>query len=173
VPYLILSLPRSRTFWLSKLLACHHDPSRFFADRRAAIDWINAGHSGIDTALGLIWHDIAPALRHDLMVAVIHRPMEDVVASLERVGVTPPVPMLAELAGRLHKVAGMHLSYSQVETYDGCARLAYWCTGMPLDMDRWEEAECVPVECDRAAYRRDAFQNARGIAELYGREWVS
>src|SRR5580658_544447 len=168
MPYVILALPRSRTYWLSRLLGCEHDPSRFFPHRDHAVGYLNDGHDCIDTALGLAWSSIAPALRRDLRVAVIHRAVPDVAASLERIGMPPPLEMLHLLADRLLCIPAMHFPYAELATYEGCARLAHHCSGAILDPFRWEDVAAEPVECDFAAYRRDAMANAHGIAAMYG-----
>jgi hypothetical protein len=124
----------------------------------------------VDTALGLIWHDIAPALRPDLAVAVIHRPVADVADSLDRIGARVPLATLHKLADRLALVRGSHFTYSQIGTYDGCARLAWHCSGEALDPERWEEADDTPIECDFAAYQRDVAANAEGVRAIYGEE---
>lgn len=169
-PYAILSLPRSRTFWLSRLLGCAHDPSLRATSRAAMAAQINDGLPFVETGLGLIWHEMVPGLRVDLRVAVIHRPVADVLASLDRIGLRGPETdrVLAVMAERLIAIAGAHFTHSQIGTYEGCARLAHFCTGEWLDFERWGAAVQVPAECDIAAARAEAARNADGLRAVYG-----
>lgn len=92
-PYLILALPRSRTFWLANFLSaeapapCGHD---VLVNCRTTDDFINtmfiSARGSVETAgvLGVrLWQARIPNLR----IVLIRRPLADVIASLEKFSV--------------------------------------------------------------------------------------
>lgn len=84
--FLVLGLPRSRTFWLSKFLSygdyeCAHEESRYLRSADDAKTWIKQDfHGSAETAIAPFWrlfHKHNP----DLRIVVVRRPVEDVVRS--------------------------------------------------------------------------------------------
>ena len=71
IPFVVLTLPRSRSFWLSKFLDCPHDPSRHFRDPADVVAYFNDGASSVDTGLGMIWDTHMHAVRRDLRNGLI------------------------------------------------------------------------------------------------------
>ena len=169
IPFLVLTLPRSRSFWLSKFLDCPHEPSRHFRSGEALCAYFNDGACGVDTALGSIWHGYDPLVRRDLRVVVVHRPVADVLASLDRLGIRHPnlEAGLHRQANRMTEIRGAHFTYSQIATYEGAARLFHACRGEACDVDRWNEMKDDRREADLRAILRDAVANP-GFRDLYG-----
>lgn len=76
--YLVLGLPRSRTFWLSRLLQCEHD----LLGRCSDVDefWRTlAGGGAVDTTAVALAHEAA---RRGVRMAVVWRPLGEVLESL-------------------------------------------------------------------------------------------
>ena len=108
--FFITGLPRSRTAWLATLAdmvpnaVCHHEPTTWF-DRWQDVETIwgesEAGHVGIsDSCLGFRLGDILD--HYGPRVLVVARPMEEVAASLEAIGLPVAHKALAILWGRIH-----------------------------------------------------------------------
>ena len=175
-PFVALSLPRSRSFWTSRFLSddarpCAHDPARFFSSRDDVIRYFAKDSSAAaDTGLGLIWSDLAPLLRQDLRVAVLHRPCSQVMKSLVKVGI-PNLPSvrsrLSTMARVLVRVRGAHFHVQDLDTEDGAKRLFEFCTARPFDAERWRALRRLNLQCDIAAYRRDMTDNAAGLRTLF------
>lgn len=86
-PFLICALPRSRTRWLSEFLSygdyeCVHDHVRFvrsIVDLRA---WLSQDFVGASETAAAPWWRLAQAIRPELRILVVRRPVEDVLASV-------------------------------------------------------------------------------------------
>lgn len=83
-PFLVLSLPRSRSAWLSVLLGCAHDPIAEYRSPKETLDEIAKGRSAIDTALAS-WPDEVLAHRHRIRMAFLLRPQTECWESFRRV----------------------------------------------------------------------------------------
>src|ERR1035437_9570619 len=86
-PFVIYALPRSRTYWLSKLLSdgltvCLHDPCVYTHTVQGLVDLLQKPNTGvIDTGLCELWQ-----LMPQVKTAVIRRPIAEVVKSLDKFG---------------------------------------------------------------------------------------
>lgn len=172
-PFLVLSLPRSRSFWLSKLLSfegrgCDHDPSRFWTNAFDAVRYFAFPLAGAaDTGLICVWHSLRPLLPRDLAVVVVHRPVPEVVESLRRLGAPHSPRGLDEMARRLRDVDGLHVKAEQLDTYDTCAEVFRHCLGSTLPEDRWRTYSRLNLQCDRMDYELSIAANAAGIKSFY------
>lgn len=168
-PFLVLTLPRSRSFWLSKFLDCPHDPSRHFATAADVAAYFSDGACGVDTALGLIWADMARYVRADLRIAVVHRAVPDVLASLARIGIAGPnLPgAMHRMADALLRIRGAHFAYSQLATRDGAARLFHYCLGRGFSDDWWTTMKDRRLEANLLQTVADAAANP-GFGQLFG-----
>jgi hypothetical protein len=174
-PFIVLALPRSRTFWASRFLSygdtdCEHDPARHFASRADAADYLNRdGCAAVDTSLGMIWAELASQLRPDLRVVVVHRNIADVAASLRRLGFQDAaVAPLEAFAGKLWDIPGWHIPYRALDTFYGCLSLSRACRDDPVPFDWWVSMKDKHIECDRAGYMLDAWNNRLGVRAVFG-----
>lgn len=180
-PFVVLALPRSRTFWLSRLLSyggrrVDHDPSRFFRGRDdVAAYFRRPGAAAADTALGRIWSDVAPSLPRELRVVVVHRKPEDVADSLIlRCGVRTARAQLVCTQGavlsRLRAIGGLHVSFAALAEERTCARVFEYCLGCAFDRAWWSGLKDQNLQCDRAQYVRDAETNVAGVLATFGHD---
>jgi hypothetical protein len=112
-PFLIFSLPRSRSFWLSRYLSydawhCGHDELRFARSLDDVKSWLGQPCTGTIETLAAPWWRLARTLRPDVRIIVLRRPVPDVVASLARLGFDPAAmtPLMARLDRKLDQIAG-------------------------------------------------------------------
>ena len=170
-PFLVLTLPRSRSFWLSKFLDCPHDPSRHFRDPADVVAYFNDGASAVDTGLGMIWDTHMHAVRRDLRVVVVHRAVPEVLDSLARVGMRSAKidESMHRMADKLVRIPGAHFTYSQIGTFMGAGMLFTYCLGVPCTEEWWDAMKDRREEADIGAITRDAVANAQGLARVFGR----
>lgn len=85
--FLILALPRSRTFWLSKFLSykdyeCEHEEARHLRSVEDAKIWLNQEYKGsAETSVAPFWR-LVRSINPDLKIVIVGRPVADVVKSL-------------------------------------------------------------------------------------------
>jgi len=88
--FLIYSLPRSRSYWLSALFnlngtSCNHDPSAHFTDINSLKEYFQKNNA-IDTGLCMIHEKIATNCP-ELKIAILRRPLSEIFKSAENLGV--------------------------------------------------------------------------------------
>ena len=147
--FLILGLPRSRTYWAAHFLRSakrHVEHNRFVRCRTldeivAYFDAPNVGAS--DPAAGAIWRQLLPRIPH-VKVALIRRPVAAVLASLRELGSTEPfLPELlqrydAELDALEASGLARTFQFSLLGMQSEAAGLFQRCTGEPLDLFWWQ-----------------------------------
>lgn len=174
-PFVVFSLPRSRSFWLSKLLGCRHDPSRFFA-HDADIQSFFAGERGaVDTAMALIAlkvQTLVPTLR----MVTIRRPVEECFNSVLRL----PVKIVDadRLRLRLYEIdlaldLAEHMGArsflaEELDDFEACAELYRHCRGEPLHPSRWKLFASKNLQTDFVASLNDCASNRDGLSRVYG-----
>lgn len=145
-PYLILALPRSRTFWLSRYLSyadrhCGHDESRYMRsidDIKAFYKQANTGT--VETNICQFWR-LAVDLVPNLKVITIRRPVDEVLQSLEAQGfnLNSDLPRrIRYLDSKLNQVEKrvpgvLSLPYKSLLEETSCARLFEHCLDLPCD----------------------------------------
>ena len=152
--FLVLTMPRSRSFWASRFLALNgrtveHNPFVAYESLDEIVQFFDhPGAAAVDPAAGAIWRDLLPRIP-DVKVAVIRRPVADVVASLQRIGTD--APFLPRLVARYAEELGALATSGLAEVFEfdrlsdpgHAGALFEYCTGEPLDGYWWQ------VMCDR------------------------
>lgn len=169
-PFLILAMPRSRSYWVSRFLSydgieVEHDPSRFFRGHGDLRDFFIQGRCGVDTALGYIWPTPEPL---PARVASLSRPLGDVYNSLRRLREPFDETRLELLYDILGSVRGAQFTYLGLETEAECRRLFEWALRKPFDRDWWLSMKDQNLQCDRKQYLVDVIRNSEGLMNLYG-----
>jgi len=182
-PFVVLSLPRSRSAWLAHWLAgvaqmpVGHD----LAIEADSIDqWLGQvarGYRGTcETGAVEVW----PILRRSIptcRIITVHRPLGAVCASLRAAGYEPPMDDLTRRSAALERLAGqagvMAFPFDALNDPRWCAVLQEHALGMPFDWPTWREASDLNVQVKRdvrlarLAERRPQIERLR--AELIDR----
>lgn len=144
-PFIIYSLPRSRSFWLSRFLSygnwvCGHDEIRHARSLDDVKAWFAQPCIGTVETAAAPWWRLVQRMRPDIRTVVIRRPVADVVQSLTRYGFDPTAmtPLMTRFDRKLdqieHRVPGaLSVSFNDLNTEQGCARIFERCLGEPHD----------------------------------------
>lgn len=165
-PFVILALPRSRTFWLSSFLTyrewvCGHDELRHvrsFADIRS---WLSQPCTGTcETAAAFYWRLIPEGVR----IVVVRRPIEQSVNSMMRTmppGVfnregmarylTREDAKLAQIAKRRETLV---VSFDDLKNEETCARVFEYCLPYPHDHEWWRLLSGMNLQINMLQFMR-------------------
>jgi hypothetical protein len=136
IAFMVLSAPRSGSTWASNWLTtgaqlCLHDP--ILENRVEDLDHMENGHRlGLAcTALPLLTDWVN---QHRAPKVILHRPMSEVNASMERIGLSA-LPKVWN--GLLEQIEGFHCQYQDLFR-PGTARAIwmYLCPQLPFDRPR-------------------------------------
>ena len=155
--FVILSLPRSRSFWASRFLtygpwACGHDEiSRLRRPGDLASWWALPQWGSCETAGAYWWRAIPP----DVRIATIRRPVGDVVDSLARLFPFNRQVMEREmqrLDAKLDQVEArrdcLSLDFHEMALEEPCAELFEHCLGLPHDPKWWRQMAPLNLQID-------------------------
>lgn len=146
--FLVLTTPRSRSFWSSRFLALNgqvveHDIFARYESMDDIVRFFDApAAAAVDPCIGAIWRDLLPRIP-GVKIAVIRRPVADVVTSLRKIGTDAPYlpALVARYAAELDALAESGLA--QVFDFDRLGGLGHasalyeHCAGEPLDGFWW------------------------------------
>jgi hypothetical protein len=149
-PFVVLSLPRSRSRWLSCLLnygdwQCGHDEIRHCRSLDDVKSWLAQPCTGsVETGAAPFWR-LLLHYRPDVRIVTIRRPVEDVVCSLRATGVAFDAtlePLMQRLDHKLdqieQRVPGVRsFTYEDLRTESACAALFEYCLPYQHDHVRW------------------------------------
>lgn len=185
-PFLIFTLPRSRSFWLSRFLSgdgaiapCGHDIGAVLdtlADVRNTLDGPLAGTVETGSAMGWRW------LRKtfpEAQFVVVRRPIDQVAASLERCGLAVPRTVLDLRSAWLDEIAArpgsVVLDQSDLDSPETCAALYWHCrrvecspTWLALNMGANIQLN-LPERVARLRLRAPQIEGLKAEAELADR----
>lgn len=168
-PFLVYSISRSRTAWLSKFLSygpwqCIHELALFMRTRDDMVDFFRHTYVGAaDTAAAhgyWLARYYAPALRE----VVVRRPVEDVVQSYLVLSRDTPFfydePLLRKrmeygerMLDRIVKRPGvLEVSFSDLHTEATGKAVFEHCLQLPFDADWWRYWSPVVVQLDMAKF---------------------
>lgn len=171
--FLILALPRSRTFWLSKFLSygdfeCGHEEARHLRTIEDARIWLNQEKRGtVETSVAPFWRlfrDFNPSLR----VVTIRRPVAEVVAGLmglnmmgvceyNEVALTHRMMRLDAKLDQIEKRLGaLSVKFSDLDDEQTIKRIFETCLPYPFDSAWWEYAKAHDLQCNMRAMMRYA-----------------
>lgn len=158
-PFVVFSLPRSRSAWLAWFLTygdwhCGHDELRHCRSLDDVASWLAQPCTGtVETAAAPFWRLLPQGVR----VATLRRPVPEVVASYRRAGLVFEDAVMTRLIERLDRKLDqiearlpdvLHLEYAQLEDEEACARAFEHCLGLPHDHAWWERSAAVNVQVD-------------------------
>lgn len=130
---MVVALPRSGTTWAANWLTtgalhCIHDPLRLahFADWGAELA-CDGRRTGVACTGAWNWPDWLNA--HPARKVILHRPLDQVAASLARIG----LPAALEGSAKLDEVIGLHVPWTDLFDAAGAAAIWTHLTGLPFD----------------------------------------
>lgn len=159
-PFFILTLPRSRSKWLSVFLSypgrapCGHDLA---VECSTIADFLNAVslRSGtVETGAVLGWHRLVERFPRSFFAAV-HRPVREVHDSLKKAGVETSYAELTRRAKLLEDFSTypgvMSCSFSELDNPKICASLFERCLGRAFDPTWHAKLAGENIQIDLAA----------------------
>jgi GNAT superfamily N-acetyltransferase len=167
-PFVVFGLPRSRTYWLSRLLnyggwTCGHDEVRHARSLDDIRSWLAMPCTGtVETAAAPYWR----LLRHyrpDARIAVVRRPVEEALASLLqlRLGHVPDLALAAlrHLDRKLEQIerrcpGALSVSHDDLATEAGCAAIFEHCLPYRHDPAWWTQVSALNLQSDMMALQR-------------------
>ena len=174
-PFVIMSLPRSRSKWLSELLsfAGHrvwHDTLVECASLEEFAEQFRAGLDGcVETGAMVGWRALRK-LVPELRLAVVRRPVEQVYESLRAKNWPVPAAELERRSVMLDEVAKLEgvfvLEYVQLSQYVPLAILTRELLGEALPQERFDEFAERRVEIDLVARAATLAAGATRIRKL-------
>lgn len=182
--FLVLALPRSRTYWLSKFLSygdvdCGHEEARHLRSAEEARIWLNRDyHGSAETAISPFWRlfrEANPGLR----IATVRRPIADVVRSmmaLDLRGVfqfdeAKLTRMMRRLDAKLDQIERrlpdvLSLRFDDLNTEAGCRAIFEHCLPYPFNQDWWRYFADKNLQCSMRALMRHALANHRALERM-------
>lgn len=179
--FVVFALPRSRTAWLSRFLTygpwrCGHDEIRHMRTLEDVGSWFSQPFIGTVETAGASWWRLLPRYAPRARIAVVRRPVDEVVDSLMRVegmvfdrailtrNMERAARKLDQLTARLPGV--LSVDYADMETEATCARLFEHCTSLAHDNGHWAAWSPVNVQIDFMALARYAVAYQGALARL-------
>ncbi|MHB8727567.1 MAG: hypothetical protein ACYC9K_00855 [Sulfuricaulis sp.] len=160
--FFILGLPRSRSAWLSAFLTtdktlCYHDAlalCRTPNDMHKLGDGRLTGNADTGLALFYPWVNAQRAKR-----IVIKRPMEEVWASVEQLGLpTDGLPLLERCLSRVH--ADLTINFNEIDNF--LSTLWRVCSGgFPFDEKRAELFKSLNIQTTRLAWAPERIEHLK------------
>ena len=169
-------MPRSRTAWLAHWLGCAsaapvgHDIA---IEARSIDDWLETicrrVRGTCETGAVEAWPILRRAIP-DCRIVVIHRPLDQIAASLIEAGAVPPMIDLQRRYAALQELSQqssvLTLEFSNLAEPRACAALQEHCLGMAFDWPCWRDLADCNVQVDMPARLGRLAERAEPIAAL-------
>lgn len=177
VPFIVLSLPRSRSAWVARFLSydgrkCGHDLATECESVAEFVARLRGEYAGTAETGAVIGWRALRTLIPEAKLAVIRRPVQEVYDSLARFGLGSKM-LLDELRERdamLDQVARLpgvlSINFADLEGISACQNLFEHCLGAPFDWECWEGLAGVNVQIDVPTRMQYLIDNADRIAAL-------
>lgn len=159
--FLILSLPRSRSAWMTHFLnyplarppvTVGHDILIECDDVAQFIDSYRNGMTGtVETSAAPLWKIVRKELP-DCKIVVVRRPLIEVYRSLEKHGYLFNLSELAELNELLEMISEMprvcSICYEGLDSPGVCKWLFEYCLEIDFDFDWWLQLQGMNIQVD-------------------------
>ena len=171
-PFIVFSLPRSRSYWLSKFLSrgeyqCAHDQMRFMRGMDDVRSWLAQDFTGAAEPSAALWWRTVRLIRPDIRVLVVRRPVQEVVESLMQLDMrgicnfdqARLTRMLQRLDRALDRIEDRWLHsrsvrYEDLATEAACARVFEHCLPYKHEPKWWAAMSPINLQCDMRATMR-------------------
>lgn len=164
-PFVVLGLPRSRTFWLSRFLtyrdwSCGHEELRHLRSLDDARLWLSQECVGTCETAASPWWRLLLKYRPDVRIVIVRRPVAEVVDSLlsidmgsagsfERDSLTALMKgldaKLAQIERRLP--AALTIRFEDLRSEQICAAIFEHCLPYKHDAQRWRALSKRNMQC--------------------------
>lgn len=168
-PFLVLSLPRSRSAWLSRFLTygdaiCGHEELRHWRTLEDVKTWFDQPCAGTAETAAAPWWRLLPHVAPDARIVIVRRPVDEVVESLMR------LPGLAfdraELTRLMHKYDRkldqiearvdnvLSVKFADLVDEQTCATVFEHCLPYKHDHDHWAALAPINIQVNMQALMR-------------------
>lgn len=176
MPFVIFTLPRSRSKWLSQLLSfpphiVGHDTVITCDTMSDFTEPILDGtlDGTVETGAGLAWRLIARDIPK-IKMAVIFRRKRDVWRSLRKKGVRMDMGELWDRHYFLQEIAAQpgvfSLTYDRLNDFPSLSSLSFHCLGEHLPKDRWTALQSVNIQIDMPERLRTLVMRTPALQKL-------
>lgn len=174
-PFVVLAIPRSRTFWLSKFLSygdyeCGHEDLRHFRTMADVKSWLSQDYVGsCETAAAPFWR-LIPKFRPETKIVVVRRPVDECVDSMmavdmkgvcryDRAFLTKRFRYLDAKLDQIEKRASnvLAVQFRDLQEEATCARVFEHCLPYKHDSERWKQMANTDMQCSMPAITRYAI----------------
>jgi len=162
MPFIIFSLPRSRSAWLSRFLTygewtCGHDEIRHARSMDDVRTWFTQPNIGTAETAGAPWWRLVEKIAPGVKVLVVRRPVEEVVDSYRRmemgvdldalrVGLSRLDKKLSQIEYRMPEV--LSVAFDSLREEETCARVFEHCLPYRHDHEWWKLLSPLNVQID-------------------------
>ena len=182
-PFVIFSLPRSRTAWLSAFLSygdwlCFHEHAMFMREIKDIAQFFDRSRIGsVETAAGPGWFLIKHYVPNIKMV-VIRRPVDDVVTSMMAVDVSGVATYDKEslrkvllygdrMLERISVLPGvLTIDHNDLDNEDTCKTIFEFCLPYKFDSNWWQALRGENIQIDVKNMLR-YYHNNRSAIDLF------
>ena len=180
-PFVVLSLPRSRSAWLSRFLTygdwvCGHEEIRHLRTLDDAKLWFDQPNIGTAETAAAPWWRLLDQFAPGARVLVVRRPVEDVVDSLMRLpGLTFERDTLLKTMTRLDRKLDqiearvpnvLSVSFSDLNDEATCAKVFEHCLPLKHDHDHWARLAPVNIQANMFALMRYMIAYAPAVEKM-------
>lgn len=180
-PFIVFSLPRSRSAWLSRFLTygdwtCGHEEIRHLRTLDDVKSWFDQPNIGTAETAGAPWWRLLDQFVPDARVVVVRRPVEEVFDSLmalEGVTFDPAILMttLCKLDCKLDQIEArmknvLSVTFADLNDESVCAKVFEHCLPYKHDHDHWAALAPVNVQANMPALMRYMQAYAPGIEKM-------
>ena len=186
VPFIVFSLPRSRSVWLSRYLSygsyeCHHEQSRHVRGIDDVRSWLAQGWTGTAETAAAPWYRLIRHLRPDIAMVVVRRPVAEVVDSLlrldmrsvctfERAVLERQVHRVDRYLDRIERLPGvLSVRFADLADEMTCARIFEHCLHIKHDAAWWAALSQANLQCNMPGLMRYMILHERQVARAAAR----
>lgn len=167
-PFIVLALPRSRSFWLSKFLSyggwtCGHEELRHMRSLEDVKAWLSLPATGTAETAAAPWWRTLQTLAPQIRVVVVRRPPADVFDSLTRLDIAfDKAALRAELRHLDRKLdqiterwpGVLSIRFDDLAAEQTCAQVFEHCLPFKHDPPWWAALAALNLQIDMAAMMR-------------------
>jgi hypothetical protein len=180
-PFVVFSLPRSRSAWLSRFLTygewmCGHEELRHMRSLDDVQAWFSQPNIGTAETAGAPWWRLLDRFAPDARVLVVRRPRNEVAESLMNIPGTQfdraaldsillkLDRSLDQIEARLPNV--LSASFDSLNEEDTCAAVFEHCLQQPHDLDHYARLAPVNIQINMPALMRHYAAYAPAMEKL-------